>query len=127
MSEANAVQSRARARKTEPEPQLTFRRQLAKLMLTNKIGSDGTCPQSPIRLRKRGRDSDINQHAHLTKPKFTGKWISDTGGWSTVTTEYLKSKCRGCIKEVRTYCACDKSVPLCKDCYGKHCGAVGHT
>ena len=104
-----------------------FRRQLAKLMLTNKISSDGTCPKSPVRLRKRGRESNINQHAHLTKPKYTGKWDPALGDWSTVNSKYLKSKCSGCNKEVRTHCACDKSVPLCKDCFGKHCGTVGHT
>ena len=64
-------------------------------MLTNKISRDGICPtgpQSPVRLRKRGRESDINQHAHLTKPKYIGKWNIALGDWSGVKTEYVLEK-----------------------------------
>ena len=65
VSEANAVQSRARARREQPEPQLQFCRQLGKLMLTNQLDSEGNCPKSPVRLRKRGRESNVNPHENI--------------------------------------------------------------
>lgn len=31
------------------------------------------------------------------------------------------------FETIQMVCACNKSVTLCKDCYGKHCGTAGHT
>lgn len=120
VAEVNAVNSRSRARKKPAEPQLVFRRQLAKAMLQNKIDSHGNLQCSPIRPRKRARMSDVVQHKLLTKPTYTGIWDNSKNDWKEVNTEYLKGRCSTCSSEVRTYCSCNKKVLMCTDCWGMH-------
>ena len=57
VAESNAVHSKARAMKAPATPQLEYRRKLAKLMLNNRIQDDGSRLASPIRPRKRARES----------------------------------------------------------------------
>ena len=59
VAEANAVQSRARARDETPAEQLKFRRALAMKMLKNNIRDDGVNIGSPMRPTKRARLSEV--------------------------------------------------------------------
>ena len=127
VSEVNAVNSRARARNAPPEPQLEFRRQLAKHMLLNKIDDDGNCPKSPVRLRKRARESITDKHELTTRPTYTGAWNNLIHTWNKVKTEYCRVECAGCKIGTRTYCSCDMSVPLCQKCHTEHCIEVDRT
>ena len=34
--------------------------------------------------------------------------------------EVLKAKCATCKREIRTYCTCDKGMPMCNTCFAKH-------
>ncbi|KAL7524687.1 hypothetical protein ACHAXR_004709, partial [Thalassiosira sp. AJA248-18] len=120
VAEANACNSRARGRKLPAEPQLTFRRQLAKGMLENQLDGDGNCPNSPVRLRRRARPSLDQQHQLLTRKTFTGSWNSEARTWATVKTAYLKTQCKTCKFECRTYCSCKKEVTMCYKCWGEH-------
>ena len=86
---------------------------------------DGTVCHSPIRPRKRAGRTDEG-HELLSRPKFTSHlWDFGQNEFKRVKTEYLKSPCSVCKKEVRTYCSCNKRVVLCSICYGVH--VAGHT
>ena len=118
--EANAVYSRARARNEKPTPQLEFRRKLALKMLTNTIDMERGHVEGVIRRSKRGAGSLDAGHCLLTRPNFTGNWVGKTNSWSNITTKYAKVKCDGCETRIRTYCKCNRKVPLCTECYGNH-------
>jgi hypothetical protein len=120
VAEVNSINSRARARRQSAEQQLDFRCQLAKGMLENTIDDYGNLCCSPVRPRKRSRMSYVEQHSLETKPNFMGLWDNSTKYWTKVKTKYLKSKCSSCSREIRTYCSCNKSVPMCQECWGKH-------
>jgi len=127
VAEANAVMSRARARKDTPTPQLEFRRSLALKMMTNKLRNDGTTVSTPTR-RKRGTRGQVDLgHELLTRPNFTGGWKTETNTWSKISTQYAKIKCAGCKSRIRTYCKCNKKVSLCTECYGDHIAEANNT
>ncbi len=70
IAEVNAGQARARARKETAMPTLTFQKNLAKLMMTNKLDVEAVAPNSPIR-RKR-KSSTV--HVYKKRPKNAGNW-----------------------------------------------------
>ena len=127
VAESNAVHCKARALKAPTTPQLEFRRNLAKQMLMNKLGDDGTRVGSPVRPRKRGRDDRIRDHDLESRPNFTGKWDNSTNSWTKITTRYCKIKCGTCNNKVRTFCKCNKSVTMCVACFGNHVAEVRNT
>lgn len=127
VAEANAVNCRARASNAHTTPQLEFRRELAMQMLENRIGVDGVVVHSPIRARKRGREDKASSHGLCTRPNFTGGWRTELNTWGKITTQYAKIKCSTCNVKIRTYCKCDKKVPMCSDCYGIHLSQLYHT
>ena len=127
VAESNAVMSRARARKDTPTPQLEFRRTLALKMMTNNITNEGMTVSAPMKSRKRSLGQGDPEHELLTRPNFTGKWSTDANTWTKVSTQYAKIKCSGCNTKIRTYCTCNKKVPLCTQCYGVHFAKVHNT
>jgi hypothetical protein len=74
VAESNAANCRARATKEATSPQLQFRQKLAQQMLMNRINDDGVRRQSPLRVRKRGRDDRVLDHGLVARPNFTGGW-----------------------------------------------------
>ena len=127
VAEANAVMCRARATKENGTPQLEFRRALAMKMLNNKIMDDGMLNGLPMRKKRRSRASDLVEHELCTRPPNTGIWKTATNAWSKIGTRYAKTKCHGCKTKIRTYCKCNKKIPLCTECYGKHILEVNNT
>lgn len=130
VAEANAVQSRARARKETPTPQLEFRRALALRMLRNRISHDGRIAGSPMTSRKRqrlSRGSPVVDHKLEVRPNYTGKWNTEKNTWNQISTQYAKTKCAGCKNLVRTYCRCNRQQSLCSQCFGVHMVTVNST
>ena len=127
VAEANANNSRARARGEPALSQNDFRKKLAKEMLENKIQDDGTCAHSPIRAHKRNK-RDMETYKLVPRPPFTSHlWDFRADAYKKVRTQYLKSPCNRCKKEVRTVCTCDPHVTWCGECYVDHCREVHPT
>lgn len=97
-----------------------FRRMLAEEMLKVTVDQSGS-PEDANGTpggRKRRR---VSQDHKLKRLKTgNGKWQGHR--WSTAKQAYQKYRCcgDGCTALIRTYCACDKSLMLCTDCYAKH-------
>ena len=127
VTEVNAIQSRARARKLPAESQMEFRRKLAMKMLENKVNETGESPMSPMRRRKRALDEVEDPHQCMTRPLNTGKWDFKQNRWSQTKSLYSKMACIECGQLCRTYCACNKSKTMCLPCWGDHKKAVGRT
>ena len=127
IAEANAVNCQAWASNANATPQLEFCRELAMQMLENRIGVDGVVVHSPIWARKRGREDKASSHELCTRPNFTGGWRTELNTWGKITTQYAKIKCSTCNVKIRTYCKCDKKVPMCSDCYGIHLWQLHNT
>jgi hypothetical protein len=127
VAESNAANCWARPTKEATSPQLQFRQKLAQQMLMNRINDDGVRRQSPLRVRKRGRDDRVLDHGLVARPNFTGGWSNSLKTWTSVNTMYAKTKCATCKTKVRTYCKCDKKVCMCSVCYGDHMVAVHNT
>ena len=96
-------------------PQLEFRRRLSKEILENTIGRYGNGGGSGVVLRLR-----MDLHEIITKPPFTGKWISNTRRWHKFKGQYKQSRCTECSKQTRTYCKCCKGIFLCAHCFAVH-------
>ena len=122
VAEANAVQVRARARKENAEPSLDFRKQLAKCMLTNKIGDNGVVVPSPIVARLRRNTERDRKRKGVNE----GKWNPSKRCFNTVKTEYLREKCTDCSQTTREYCSCNPGRPLCRGCFALHAEQHGH-
>lgn len=120
VSEVNAVNSRARARKEAAEDQLTFRRNLAKQMLQNRISDDGDVAHTPIRARRQSGGLHSREHEMMTRPNFTGGWDLEGRKFRRVKTKYCKTACASCSQLCRTYCSCNKQVSMCLKCWGEH-------
>jgi hypothetical protein len=127
VAEVNANNSQARALKEPAKHQIVFRKQLAKEMMYNRVTDSGGVRHSPIRAKKRSRESMEAEHMLKTKPTFTGAWDAHKKQFNSVKSEYLKQKCKTCTREIRTYCICSKGVPMCSVCYGVHCFEVRNT
>ena len=120
ISEVNAANSRGRARGVIAEPVLIFQKKLAVALLENQLNNDGRIDDAVYRLL-RLRSSISADHRLETRPNHTGKW--EGFRWSKTKEKYQKLQCRSsvtCIKRVRTYCTCRKSVPMCQDCHLHH-------
>ncbi len=110
----NAVNSRARGRKANTDPQLTFCRNLAVEMMENKIGINLPCPPSPVVTRSKRK---VVGHEKGKRPIHTGAWDNAKGTWKTTKTDYTKLHCSVCKTKCRTYCVCNPAVLLCNQCY----------
>jgi hypothetical protein len=108
-----------RAKKETAESQLEFHKRLANKMLNNKLDGEGNCPNSPVRPRKRSRESLENEHRFMTRPNFTGSWNKKAQAFAQVKTKYSKLECATCKFPCRTYCAYNKEVAMCQDCFGE--------
>jgi len=117
VAEVNAVNSRARGRKANTDPQLTFRRNLAVEMMENKIGINLPRPPSPVATRSKRK---VVGHEKRKRPIHTGAWDNAKGTWKTTKTDYTKLLCSVCKTKCRTYCTCNPAVPLCERCYYDH-------
>ena len=117
VAEVNANNTRARARGVPAEPQLDFRKSLAWKMIENNLNDDGEIISEPEPVRTRSAQAIIAEHSFETRPNFSSVWLGDH--WKKSKDMYQKTVCR-CGQRCRTYCACDKSVTLCKNCYGLH-------
>jgi hypothetical protein len=69
VAEANANNLLARAMGVPAVHQIVFRKQRAKEMMYNKITVTGGIRHSPIRARKRSRESLVMEHKLMTKPR----------------------------------------------------------
>lgn len=125
IAEVNANNSQARARGKPAQPTLEFRKKLARQMMNNKLEEDGRVMHSPMRAQKRVREGIEGEHGLEQRDNFTGAWDVLERKFATTTTKHCKTKCAKCPTKVRTYCACNKAVTLCTDCWGVHCIEVG--
>ena len=89
-------------------------------MLTNTIDMEGMHLEGITRRSKCDAGSLNGRHCLLMRPNFTRNWLTKTNLWSNITTKYAKVKCVGCKTRIRTYCKCNRKVPLCTECYGSH-------
>lgn len=91
VAEVNACNVKARARKVPAEPQLVYRRSLAKLMLTNNLDNNGRERSTYSPRPKRGVVHVAEVHKLETKPKFAGMWRN--GECTKVAKMYQQNKC----------------------------------
>lgn len=120
ISETNAANSRGRAREEPANPQLQFRKAMAILMLENRMDDDGNIVR-PVHRSLRTRAALVVEHDLKTRPVNTGKWMGHF--WKRTSQKYQKLRCyNGCNPQmrVRTYCSCNKSVPMCSSCHVSH-------
>lgn len=120
ISEANAANSRGRAKDEQANPQLQFRKAMAMLMLENTMDDDGNIVR-PVHRSLRTRAAPVVEHDLKTRPVYTGKWMGNY--WTTTRQKYQKLLCsNGCNPQmrVRTYCSCNKSVVMCSSCHVSH-------
>ena len=127
VAEVNANNSLARAKNESAEHQITFRKLLAEEMMYNKLTESGGVRNSPIRARKRSRQSLEPEHELVKKPKWTGKYDAAAKCWTQSPVEYLKHACKTCKRKIRTYCICNKACPMCSACFAQHCINVNST
>ena len=117
ISETNAANSRARAKGDLAEPQLQFRKALAFCMLENTLNDAGVIVRQVERCL-RTRDAVLAEHVLVTRPDKSGRWLGTR--WSKTKQVHQKSHCHGCNFRMRTYCTCNKAVPMCFRCHVKH-------
>ena len=103
VSEVNALNSWAHARRLPVESQLAFRRKLARGVLKNKLDTEGQCPGSPAHTRRRSSGSPVSDHELFTCPNFTTAWDLTKNKLSYVKTKYLKTRCSVCSCNIRSY------------------------
>eukprot|EP01082_Thalassiosira_pseudonana_P012536 g11206.t1 g11206 contig5:368760-369554(-) len=75
VAEVNANNSLARAMGVPAVHQIVFRKQLAKEIMYNKLTETGGIRHSPIRARKRSRESLGMEHKLMTKPTYSWSWV----------------------------------------------------
>ena len=122
-AEVNA-NSRGRARDEKAEPVLQFQKKLALLLLENKINEHGRI-EAEVHPVLRPQIAPTSDHTLLVRPPFTGRWTGVK--WQKTEQKHQKSTCcgiDGCRKQMRTYCACNKAVPLCSSCHTLHVMSV---
>ena len=108
ISETNAANSRARAKGDLAEPQLQFRKALAFCMLENTLNNAGVIVRQVERCL-RTRDAVLAEHVLVTRPDFSGRWLG---------TKWSKTKQVHNFR-MRTYCECNKAVPMYFRCHVK--------
>ena len=97
-------------------PQLEFRRKLAQELLHNTLDVPQEVPQAVVAARRRTN----TVHALTKRSREEGSWNPAQRRFRKVDTVYLKLKCHGCGKKIRTYCSCSPATPLCSVCFGTH-------
>ena len=90
ISEANAANSRGRAKDEQANPQLQFRKAMAMLMLENTMDDDGNIVR-PVHRSLRTRAVLVVKHDLKTMPVHTGKWMGNY--WTTTSQKYQKLHC----------------------------------
>jgi hypothetical protein len=122
VAEVNAGMARARAKRLPAELVLDFRRNLAKIMLENRLNEYGVAPNSPICPRRVSN----NPHVIKKRARNKGRYDPERCHFKQVNTVYLARPCTVCRKDTRDYCSCDPSIDLCSACFGahraQHCG-----
>ncbi len=124
VAEVNANNSVARANDSPADHQVVFRKKLAKEMLYNKITESGGVRSSPMRAKKRNRESISAGHQLMTRPKYAAAYDRTKKQWGKSKQEYCKQKCSNCPRDVRTYCTCDIGLPMCNTCFTEHAVAM---
>jgi len=120
ISEVNEATSRGRARGVIADPVLTFRKKLAIKLMENTLNSEGRT-MSPSSRLLRSRESFLVEHSLDVQPAYSGKWTGNS--WSKTKQKHQKLYCRataGCTNRIRTYCVCNKRVPMCQSCHITH-------
>jgi hypothetical protein len=87
---------------------------------------------SPQKKQRTSADLDValSGHCHVTKPLHAGDYVGRGAGlidgFRRCKKQYQQVACKGlrCGKPCRTYCACDKAIPLCATCYALHLRAA---
>jgi hypothetical protein len=79
-------------------------------------------PRTPKRRRMSGRVDVSADHQLKTFPKNVKGWDRAVNAWDRCKKEYQEVKCSlpDCHTMTRKYCACDKSVPMCRMCHAGH-------
>jgi hypothetical protein len=124
VAEVNAANSRARARDQNPEPVLQFRRKLALKMLNNKLDTSDVPTRGPGSRTRRSVDGNQGEHRLMHRPIKTTKWMGTH--WKECKDPYQRTMCSGanCNNRCRTYCACNKSLTMCLECFNHHINNV---
>ena len=122
--EVNAANSRARALRAKPEPVLEFRKKLAIKMLNNTLSMPEQPTSGPTTRARRSVHANDGEHRLCDRPLNTTKWLGTT--WKHARDPYQKTACSGdgCKNRCRTYCACNKALCLCLDCFNHHINNV---
>ena len=89
-------------------------------MLETNLDGEGVSINYTISRKKRSRGPGSPGHELVSCPTHTGMWNTGDIGCTKTKTEYVKIKCAICKTNIRTYCNCNKKVPMCKKCYGVH-------
>jgi hypothetical protein len=120
ITEVNAANSRGRAQDGIAEPVLAFQKKLAIAMLDNTLDNNGRIVDASNRLL-RSHSAFVEEHTFQTRPNFSGKW--EGNHWAKTKKKHQKLQCRAsnsCIKRIRTYCSCNKGLPMCQACHITH-------
>jgi hypothetical protein len=99
VAEVNAGIARARAKKAPAKPVLNFWRNLAKMMLENRLNDHGVAPNSPICPRR------VSNAPHVLKKRASneGRYDPERREFKRVRTVYLARPCTGSRKDTRDY------------------------
>jgi hypothetical protein len=116
VAEVNACHSQARGKREQTMPQLEFRRKLAQELRHNTLDVPQEVPQAVVAARRRTN----TVHALTKRSREEGSWNPAQRRFRKVDTVYLKLKCHGCGKKIRTYCSWSPATPLCSVCFGTH-------
>ena len=120
LSEVNANACCSRAQDCPPEPQLEFRRKLALKMINNNLDDDGNnMPVVEAPKLRSYTQQILTDHNLDTRPLYANRWLGSKWKLSK-TQKYPKLSCRTCSFLCRTYCACNKAVPMCNNCHKLH-------
>ena len=92
-----------------------FRRALAEKLVQNTLIAEDLREEPAVASPDRE-----NEHVHELRmvPKHRGRYKN--GEFPSVATAYVKWPCYLCNRNVRTYCACDKSRIVCSRCWHVH-------
>jgi hypothetical protein len=93
-------------------PMLTFRKLLAQALIYNNRLEQATDPSPRRNIRRRSVE-----HRLETQDQYK-RWKGDR--WVKAQTQFGQRKCVGCIRKIRTYCACNPGMALCNECYVNH-------
>ena len=81
-------------------------------MLEKNLDDESVSINSPIHRKNWSRGPASPGHDLVSCPTHTGMWNTGVNGWTKTKTKYVKIKCASCKMNIRTYCKCNKKVPL---------------